>query len=190
MREEASERQPLDVPVTVTLGEAYAGATRLVQIPPDPRSGEPGRRLEVTIPAGVQSGSRVHVGRAEADRSPVDLYLSITVSPHPAFERRGDDLLTTVGVRLVDAVLGGEVEVPTITGTKVALRVPPETQNSRVFRLKGKGMPKKRGTDGATHGDLLATVRVVLPAGLSEEQRTLFQRLRELGGPAGPLGEG
>ena len=171
--------QPVDVPITVTLEEAYAGAKRMVQTAPDPVSGEAGRRLEVTIPAGVASGSRVHVGAPARSGAPLDLYLSVTVAPHARFERKGNDLLTQVGVPLTDAVLGGEVEVSTITGAKVALKLPPETQNGKVFRLRGKGMPK--GKSGG-HGDLLATVKVVLPTGLSGEQRELFERLQELGG--------
>ena len=169
--------QPVDVPITITLEEAYAGAKRMVQTASDPFSGEAGRRLEVTIPAGVASGSRVHIG-APPGGAPLDIYLSVTVAPHPRFERKGNDLLTQVSVPLADAVLGGEVEVSTITDAKVALKLPPETQNGRVFRLRGKGMPK--GKSGG-HGDLLATVKVVLPTNLSDEQRELFERLREQG---------
>ena len=169
---------PVDLPITVTLEEAYAGAKRMVQTAPDPFSGEAGRRLEVTIPAGVASGSRVHVGAPAPSGAPLDIYLSVTVAPHARFERKGNDLLTQVGVPLTDAVLGGEVEVHTITGAKVALKLPPETQNGKVFRLRGKGMPKGRG---GGHGDLLATVKVVLPTDLSDEQRELFARLQELG---------
>ena len=171
--------QPVDLPITVTLEEAYAGAKRMVQTAPDPFTGEAGRRLEVTIPAGVASGSRVHIGAPAPSGAPLDLYLSVTVAPHPRFERKGQDLLTQVSVPLADAVLGGEVEVSTITGAKVALKLPPETQNGRVFRLRGKGMPK--GKSGG-HGDLLATVKVVLPTNLSDEQRGLFEKLQELSG--------
>ncbi len=171
--------QPVDVPITVTLEEAYAGAKRMVQTAADPFSGEAGRRLEVTIPAGVASGSRVHIGAPGPGGAPLDLYLSVTVAPHARFERKGNDLLTQVSVPLADAVLGGEVEVSTITGAKVALKLPPETQNGRVFRLRGKGMPKGRA---GGHGDLLATVKVVLPTDLNDEQRELFERLREQSG--------
>ena len=179
-REFAAQRQ-VDLPITVTLEEAYAGAKRMVQTAPDPFSGEAGRRLEVTIPAGVASGSRVHVGAPAQNGAPLDLYLTVTVAPHARFERKGSDLLTQVSVPLVDAVLGGEVEVGTITGAKVALKLPPETQNGRVFRLRGKGMPK--GKTGG-HGDLLATVKVVLPTALSGEQRALFEHLRQGQGTA------
>ena len=76
----------------------------------------------------------------------------------------------------MDAVLGGEIEAPVITGKSVVLKIPPETQNGRVFRLRGKGMPKRRGSG---YGDQLVTVRVVLPSGLTDEERALFERLRE-----------
>jgi DnaJ-class molecular chaperone len=165
--------------VKVTLEEAYAGTTRRVEAAPNPISGEPGRRLEVTIPAGVFTGSRVHVNAADKAGGSLDVNLKITVAAHRTFERKDDDLLTTVNVALEDAVLGGEIEVPTISSKKVALTVPPETQNGKVFRLKGKGMPRKKGSG---HGDLLATVKVVLPVGLSDEQRKFFQQLRDLRG--------
>ena len=172
--------QRADVSVTITLEEAFAGAARMVQTPPQPLTGEKGKRLEVKIPAGVQSGSKVHGGAQAKGGLGVDLYLTITVAPHRLFERKGDDLLFAVPVPLVDAMLGGEVEVETIEGKRVALKVPAETQNGKVFRLKGKGMPRKKsGT--ASHGDLLATVRVVLPEAIGSEERDLFERLREIG---------
>ncbi len=178
--EEMFARRQFDAPVTITLEEAYAGTKRTVQSPPDPMTGAPGKRLEVSIPAGVESGSRVHVS---ANGGPgaghgVDLNLTVAVSPHSVFTRERDNLRVTADVPLVDAVLGGEIEAPVITGKSVVLKIPPETQNGRVFRLRGKGMPKRRG---GGHGDQLVTVRVVLPSGLTDEERELFERLRESG---------
>ena len=171
--------QQAEVAVSITLEEAYRGAKRTVQVPADPLSGHAGRTLEVGIPPGTQSGSRIHIGVPAGNGIPMDLYLRVTVVPHTVFERKGDDLHVTADVPLLDAVLGGEVEVPTITGGRVALKVPPETQNGRVFRLKGKGMPRREAP--STHGDLLATVRVVMPKRLTDEQRKLFAQLREMG---------
>jgi DnaJ-class molecular chaperone len=179
--EDLPRTQRVEAPVTVTLEEAYGGAKRMIEAPADPFSGAPSRRLEVTIPAGVSSGSRVHVGAPDGAGGSLDLYLKITIARHRTFERKGDDLLVTVEVPLVDAVLGGEAEVPTITVKKVALKVPPETPNGKVFRLKGKGMPRKHGGSGS-HGDLLVTVKAELPSNLDDEQRRLFERLRELDG--------
>jgi DnaJ-class molecular chaperone len=144
------------------------------------------KRLEVKIPAGVRTGSRVRIpgeGRPGMGGGPRgDLYVVVSVRPHPRFERKGDDLLTDAPVPLEDAVLGGEVEVGTLAGKKVALKIPPLTQNGRVFRLSGLGMPKLdekgRGGKKSGRGDLLAKVKVVLPEELSDRERELFEQLR------------
>ncbi len=107
-----------------------------------------------------------------------DLYLMITVRPHTLFERQDSDLLTNVPLPLTDAMLGGKVEVPTLKG-KLELKVPPETQNGRVFRLSGQGMPRL-GKEG--RGDLLAKVNVVLPLKLSAEEKEIFSQLKSLRG--------
>jgi len=162
----------LEHPVEVSLEEAFHGTTRVLQIQtPDGRL----RRLEVRIPPGVDNGSRVHIPAPEVG----DLYLVITVQPHPRFQRQGADLHQEVAVPLVDAVLGGEVRVPTPSG-QVALKIPPETQNGRVFRLSGQGMPHLG--DPRRRGDMYVKVRVVLPTGLSERERRLFEELRSLRG--------
>jgi curved DNA-binding protein len=175
--------QDIEHPVTVSLEEAFAGTTRLLTIPS--AEGTP-RRLEVKIPAGVREGSRVRVA-SEGAPSPFggpkgDLYLVVSISPNKTFEREGDDLHVKIPVPLHVAVLGGEVEVPTPKGTKLALKLPAETQNGRNFRLKGQGMPHLGG-DG--RGDLFAEVQVVLPTQLNDEERKLFQRLAELREHAG-----
>ena len=164
--------EPLEGSARITLEEAYAGCRRVVTLSPNGASAP--KRVEVSIPAGVDSGSRVHVA-GKADDA-FDLYINVEVAPHAVFERRGDDLAAAVSVPLTDAVLGGEVEIPTIKGGKVALAIPPETQNGGAFRLKGQGMPRRGGRG---YGDLVATVKVALPTGLSAEERALFERLRE-----------
>lgn len=108
---------------------------------------------------------------------PGDLYLIIQVYPHHLFERKGDDLHLKLNVPLTTAVLGGEVEVPTLNG-KLMLKVPPETQNGRNFRLTGKGMPKLSAPQ--QRGDLYAEVNVVLPQRLSKKEQELFQELANL----------
>ncbi|HXG36332.1 MAG TPA: J domain-containing protein, partial [Dehalococcoidia bacterium] len=171
--------QNLEQPVEVTLEEAYSGTTRLLQLQgeePCAACGGAGRiadaichvcqgrgavirprRLEVRIPPGVREGSRVRIagegvpGFGGGPRG--DLYLVVSVRPHPRFERKGDDLHVAVPLKLAEAVLGGEVEVPLLTGKKVMLRIPELTQNGRVFRLSGKGMPR---LEGKGHGDLYA----------------------------------
>jgi DnaJ-class molecular chaperone len=138
------------------------------------------KRIEVKIPAGVQEGSRVRVagkGQPGGNGGPNgDLYLIISLKPHERFERRGDDLYEEVGVPLADAVLGGEVEVPTMRG-RVMLNIPPETQNGRTFRLAGLGLPH---LNGSGKGDLYAKVKVVLPTRLTAKEKQLFEELRSL----------
>jgi DnaJ-class molecular chaperone len=142
------------------------------------------RRLEVKIPAGVRTGSRVRIageGQPGTGGAPKgDLFLKINVLPNDRFERKGDDLHEEVNVPLYDALLGGEVEVPTMTG-RVMLKVPAGTQNGKTFRLGGKGMPR---LGGSSSGDLYAHVHVVLPTDLSSRERELFEQLRELRQPS------
>jgi molecular chaperone DnaJ len=139
------------------------------------------KRLEVKIPAGVDNGSRVRIagkgGPGAGGGTAGDLYLVIKVQPHEHFERQGDDLYVSVPVPLTTAMLGSEVKVPTLKGTKLVLKIPPETQNERVFRLAGQGMPHLGGT---ARGAFLVKVKVVLPAGLTAEEKALFQKLKEL----------
>ena len=159
--------RPADVPVEVTLEEADRGATRLVNLPD-------GRRLEVKIPAGIGDGGRVHI--AAGNNAGGEFNLLVSVTSHPRFERKGDDLHTTVDVPLVDAVLGGSTTVGTLRG-QIELTLPPETQNGRRFRLAGQGMAKLG--DPETRGNLYAVVNVTLPTNLTDEQRRLFEKLRD-----------
>ena len=165
--------QDMETPVEVTLDEAFKGASRLV--------GFDDRRLEVKIPAGVKDGSRVRIagqgGPGYGGGKSGDLYLVVSVKPHKLFVRKGDDLYVDVSVQLTVAVLGGEAEVPTPKGGKLALKIPPETQNGRVFRLGGQGIPHL-GKSG--RGDLLARVKVVLPTKLSPQEKELFGQLSQL----------
>ena len=135
--------------------------------------------LEVKIPPGVKNGSRVRFagkGGRGYGGAKGDLYLITSVKPHKLFERRGDNLQVEVPVPLTVAVLGGEVQVPTLEG-KVSLKVPPETQNGRTFRLTGQGMTH---LGDSSRGDLLAKVKVVLPTKLSAEEKKLFEQLGQL----------
>jgi len=138
------------------------------------------KRLEVKIPPGVKTGSRVRIaGKGQpgyAGGASGDLYLVVSVKPHKLFERRDDNLYVEVAVPLTVAVLGGEVQVPSPKG-KLALKIPPETQNGRTFRLAGQGMPH---LGNSSRGDLLAKVKVVLPTKLSPKERELFKQLKEL----------
>ena len=161
-------RQQQELTAEITLDEAHHGAERLVSI--DNGRGRP-RRLEVKIPAGIGDGGRV---RIRPDTG-ADLEIVVRIKPDARFRREGADLHADVPVPLIDAVLGGEVQVATMTG-RVALKLPAGTQNGRSFRLTGKGMPRL-GSPG-TFGDLIATLKVVLPEKLSDDERALFEQLR------------
>jgi len=100
----------------------------------------------------------------------------VSVKPHKTFQRRSSDLYVDVSVPLVDAALGGEVEVSSMKGM-LSLKIPPETQNGKVFRLAGQGMPKI-GSD--KKGDLLAKVNVILPQKLTDNEKELFSQLRQM----------
>ena len=114
------------------------------------------------MPAGVADGARLRLAGVAAGG---DAYLTIHVKAHPDFARQGADLARELPITLGEALLGAEVTVPTLRGGKLALRLPPETQNGRVFRLRGQGMPRM---GSAGFGDLLVKIRVVLPSRLDE----------------------
>ena len=167
-------RSALEYAVEVSLEEAFGGASRYIEIPDhDTRAAV--RKLEVKIPPGVDTGSRVHISAGDGRQQ--EIYLKITIRPHPRFRRTGADLYTEVEIPLTDMVLGGEVAVPTLNG-RVMLTIPAETQNGQTFRLAGQGMPRLERP--ASRGDLHATVKVSLPKGLNDEERHLFQQLKDL----------
>jgi curved DNA-binding protein len=159
--------------VEITLEEAFSGTRRVLE--------KDGRRIEVKIPPGVKTGSKVRIAGEGAPGigggATGDLYLKVTLLPHKVFERKGDDLYCEVPVDLYTAILGGETNVPTLKGT-VSLKIPPETQEGRTFRLKGQGMPQLR--DSNKRGDLYAKVKVVLPKDLSAKEKDLFRELAHL----------
>lgn len=158
-------------PIAITFQEAYHGTTRHLEVN--------GRRLEVKIPPGARTGTRVRLSRAVplGGGQFADLYLVVQVAPDPRFEREGDDLHTEVTVDLYTAVLGGEVRVPTPAGD-VMLTIPPGTQPGQVFRLRGRGMPKLNRP--GQYGDLYVKVQVALPRRLSQRERELFTELARL----------
>ena len=159
----------IEVRATVTLDEAFSGTKRYVTFPS--RSGE--RRVEVTIPPGVDTGSVVQITVDETNR----VLIKVTVSPHPRFERKGDDLYVDLELPFADAVLGGEAEVKTL-GPRVSLKIPLESQNGQRIRLAGQGMPKLSAP--ATRGDLYVTLSPKMPRNLTDEQRDLMRKFMDL----------
>ncbi len=194
--------QDISSPVEVTLEEAYSGRKRTIQLQEETicaacgGTGRVGNRvcticngsgrtvdlkhLEVKIPPGVRDGSKIRmagqgrVSHTGGERG--DLYLVVKLLPHRIFERKGDDLYAEIPVPLVTAMLGGEVQVPSLDGN-LSLKIPAETQNGKIFRLTGKGMPQL-GKSG--YGTMFARAKVVLPTNLTEEERKLFKRLQSI----------
>jgi curved DNA-binding protein len=159
---ESASRRTIDAETTieVSLSEAFRGASRMVELPD-------GRRLEVRIPAGVQDGTVLRMPGLRA---------RVQVAGDGLFVREGRDLRVPVTVPLKTAFLGGEVDVPTLKGSRVKLNVPPETQNGTRLRLRGMGMPDPKG--GAA-GDLYAEVRVRLPLPVDDRTRRWAESLGE-----------
>lgn len=204
IRSRKSKGEDLDVSVEVSFDEAFRGTTRrldvqspeecktcngtgVVRQSPCPACDGSGtiyrtKTIEVKIPAGVATGSRVRIagqgGLGHAGGANGDVWINVTVRPDARFERAGDDLKEEIEVPLYTAVLGGETVVTTPTG-KVALSVPAGSQNGRVFRLRGQGMPKLKGRSGE-RGDLLARIKVDIPTSLTDKEQALFSELRSL----------
>ncbi len=168
-----AQSQDYEQAVEISLEEAFSGTIRILQ--------KDGRRLEVKIPPGVQTGSKVRMrgegGGSHRQGPRGDLYLRVNVLPHPTFVRKSDDLYCEVPVDLYTAVLGGEVKVPTLKGGAM-LKIPSETQSGKTFRLKGQGMPHLKNAE--KHGDLYAKVSIKLPQHLSEKETELFKELAEM----------
>lgn len=194
----------LEVSVEVTFDEAFKGTTRRIEVQtpvacptcggtgfarqaPCPTCDATGlvdksKTIEVKVPAGVATGSRIRVsgqgGPGFGGGPNGDVWLNVSVRTDRRFERAGDDLKTEVDVPLYSAVLGGEIVVPTPAG-RVALAVPPGSQNGRQFRLRGQGMPRLKDKSGE-RGDLLARIKVTIPEDLTEQERALFRQLQDL----------
>jgi len=173
-----TSRRPrnVEVPVEVTLEEVLAGTTRTVAV-----GDGASRRVEVRIPPGIRDGARVRAageGATASGGQRGDLFLQVRVLAHPRLERQGDDLQTSITVPLTTAVLGGEVEVPTLEGP-VGIKVPPDSRVGRMFRLRGRGLPRLEAP--GERGDLLAVLGVDLPRALTAKERELFEELKRLG---------
>jgi DnaJ-class molecular chaperone len=154
--------------VTATLSQIASGAKLRVRLPTS-------KDVEIKIPDGVTDGQQIRL-KGQGYSGPGgdgDALITVTIADDPRFKRDGNDLRLELPITLYEAVLGGKVRVPTLDGA-VSLAIPAGTSSGRVFRLRGKGMPTKTG-----HGDLFATVRIVLPEGSDKALETLMEEWRD-----------
>jgi curved DNA-binding protein len=149
-------------PVTISLEEAYSGAVRQVE--------SDRQKKKIRIPPGVKTGSKVRLAGGAPDGN--DLYLDVTVADNEQFKREGNDLHSQVTVDVFTAMLGGEVEVPTLSGS-VHLKIPAGTQPEQVFRIAGRGMPQSKNPQ--KKGDLYIKIKVKIPRNLTPEQQAILE---------------
>jgi len=165
----AAGGQDLHASLTIQLADAAKGTKTRVHLPT-------GKDVEVKIPAGIASGQQIRLkgqGWPSATGRAGDALITVNVAPHPLFKPDGTDLRLELPITLYEATLGGKVRVPTLDGA-VELAIPAGTNSGRTFRLKGKGLKAKSGA-----GDLLATVRIVLPERVDDEFKELMKKWRE-----------
>lgn len=165
-RARPAPRPAAEAHAEISLAEAYHGTSRLVEVD--------GKRLEVTIPPGADTGTRIRLtGKGPGGG---DLFVVVRQLPDARFTRRGTDLDRDLPLTLEEALLGAEVRVETLKGS-VLLKIPAGTQNGRTFRLTGQGMPRFKANG---YGDLYVKARVILPTNLSDEARDAAGRFFEL----------
>jgi len=176
-RPRARKGQDVEHPFELDLEDAIKGSVQRLQLRHDGHA----RTVEVRIPAGVTDGSRVRVagegGRGSGSAPSGDLYLRVQLKPHPVFDVKGRDVYTRARVPVPVAVLGGEVDVVTPESKTLRLKLPAGTQSGQRFRLRGHGLPSVGKPDD--RGDLYASVEVDIPKSLSDEERKLYEALRD-----------
>ncbi|MEG5016065.1 MULTISPECIES: J domain-containing protein [unclassified Microcoleus] len=169
MRRETVDREPrrdIEARLTLPLERAYSGGTERIRL-------EDGRAIEVTLPAAMVSGQRIRLRNQGMGGG--DLYLKITVSPHPFFRLEMSDICCELPLTPSEAVLGGDVEVPTLDG-RVKMKLPPGVTSGKRLRLANKGYP----TGNGDRGDQLVEIQVLIPKEISEEERELYEKLRQV----------
>ncbi|QCR21896.1 DnaJ C-terminal domain-containing protein [Pontibacter sp. SGAir0037] len=170
---QARKGQDYEADMSITLQEAYSGTAHLLTLD--------NQQLRINTKPGVADGQVLRIkGKGApgtgAGAANGDLYIKVSVQPHPTIERKGDDLHTELPMDMYTAILGGEVQVNTLAG-QLKFKVPAGTQNGKVLRLRGKGMPVYGKAD--QFGDLYAKVQVMLPVNLDSEDRALLEQLRD-----------
>lgn len=166
----------LETEARLTFEQALEGATVELRVS-DPTTGR-ARTIKTRIPAGVKDGSRIKLprkgGTSQAGGPPGDLFVRVSIAPHKIFGRREGDIILKLPVTFAEAALGAEVEVPTLNGSRVKLKIPAGTPSGKTFRVRGKG-PSINGA----RRDLLVTVEVAVPAKLSKESKDLLKKFEE-----------
>ncbi|MBF9253594.1 J domain-containing protein [Pontibacter sp. 172403-2] len=169
----AAQGQDYQAEMDISLQEAYEGTARLLNVN--------GQQLRIKTKPGVTDGQTLRIngkgGPSAGGGASGDLYINIRVHPDPRFERKGDDLYTSLTVDMFTAILGGNAQVNTLSG-QLKLKIPAGTQNGKTLRLRGKGMPHYGKTD--KHGDLYVKIEVALPTNLTDEEKNLLQQLRDM----------
>ena len=172
-RRSADIEHDIDIP----LHEVMNGATRVLSLRIPELDGKVrNRKLEVKVPPGVRDGSRIRVageGGHKSEGLRGDLFLKVRVSPENGFERRGSDVVTNLPINLSESLLGSNASVKNLDGSALTVRIPPETGDGSMLRLRGQGLPALNRSD---HGDLLVRIKVTLPKNLNfEEQQLMYQ---------------
>jgi len=173
MRRGPRKGQDLQTESTISFKEAIFGTTLELNL----SSGGKKQNITARVPAGVNDGAKIRVkGKgAEGEAGPGDLFILLTVKPHPIFSRKGENLLLTLPVTFVEATLGADIKVPTLAGDDVTVRLAAGTPTGRVLRVKGRGITK-----GATVGDLLVTIDVQVPRRVEGEALEALKKFDEL----------
>lgn len=174
MRRGPRKGQDLQTESTISFREAIFGTTLELKLALD---GKTRQDISARVPAGVKDGVKIRVkGKgAPGEAGPGDLFILLTVTPHPIFSRNGENITLTVPVTFVEATLGADIKVPTLSGDDVILRLAPGTPTGRVLRVKGRGVTK-----GSISGDLLVTIEVQIPQRLETDALETLKKFAEL----------
>jgi curved DNA-binding protein len=159
-------RRDIEARLSLPLEKAYLGGNERIRL-------EDGRSLEVNMPSGMVTGQTIRLRNQGIGGG--DLYLKITVEPHPIFKLEGSNIFCQVPVTPSEATLGGQVEAPTLDGP-VKMTIPPGVRSGQRFRLSNKGYP----AEGGKRGDQLVEIQIVTPKNLTPEERELYEKLREI----------
>ena len=174
MRRGPRKGQDLQTESTITFKESIFGTTLDLKLSTD---GKAAQNITARVPAGVNDGAKIRVkGKgAPGEAGPGDLFILLTVSPHPIFSRKGENLLLTLPVSFAEATLGADIKVPTLSGDDVTVRLAAGTPTGRVLRVKGRGITK-----GHTVGDLLVSIEVQIPRRVEGEALAALKKFDEL----------